>query len=97
MVSAWAGMGMDGGAVPGNGKVLPWYEAAFHGRKDGDMIEELLKGLLKVERDVLPGHEAFFDGFGDFGLCFLGFLLLPFGLVRLFAVPGGREQPAPCI
>lgn len=71
---------MDGGAVSGNGKVFLRYEAAFHGRQDGDKIEELLKELLKVKRDIISGHEPFSDSFGDFGLCFLGFLLFPFGL-----------------
>lgn len=56
MVSTGAGMSMDGGAVAGNGKVLAWYEAAFHGRQDGGMIEELLQAALKVKRDILPGH-----------------------------------------
>lgn len=56
MVSAWEGMGMDGGAVPGNGKVLLRNAAAFYGRQDGHMIEELLQEQFKVKRDILPGH-----------------------------------------
>ena len=42
VVAAGAGMGMDGGAVAGNSKVFLRYEAAFHGRQDGHMIEEAL-------------------------------------------------------
>ena len=84
---AWAGMGMHGGAVPGNRKVLPRYEAAFHGREDSRMIEEALQPPIKVKRDILPVHESFFDRFGDFGLSLLGFLFFAFGLIRLFAVP----------
>ena len=83
---------MDGGAVAGNGKVLFRYEAAFHGRQDGDMIEELLQEPLKVKRDILPGHEAFFDRFGDFGFCFLGFLFFSFRLIRPFVVPGSGKE-----
>ena len=67
VVSARGGMGMDGGAVSGNGKVFLWYEAAFQGRQNGRMIEEALQASLKVKRDIFPIHEAFFDGFGDFG------------------------------
>ena len=52
VVAVGAGIGMYGGAVAGNGKVLLWYEAAFHGRKDGRMIEEPLQALLKVERNT---------------------------------------------
>ncbi len=44
------------------------------------MIEETLQALLKVKRDILPGHEPFFDRFGDFGLCLLDFLFFPLGL-----------------
>lgn len=78
---------MYGGAVAGNGKVFPWYEAAFHGRQDGYMIEELLQALLKVKGDILPVHEPFFDRFGDLWLCLLDFLFFSFGLIRLFSVP----------
>ena len=42
VVPVGAGVGMYGGAVPGDGKALLWYEAAFHGRQDGHMVEELL-------------------------------------------------------
>ena len=90
-----AGVGMYGGAVAGDGKVPLWYEATFHGRQDGHVVEELLQALLKVERDILPGHEPFFDGFGDFLLCLLCFLVFAFGSVRLFAVPGSRKQLIP--
>lgn len=61
------------------------------------MIEELLKERLKVERDIFPIHEPFFNRFGDFGLCFLGLLFFPIRLVRHFAVPGSGEQSVPCI
>ena len=71
---------MYGGAVTGYGKVLLWYEAAFHGRQDCSMIEEPLQVLLEVERDILPGHEPFFDGSCGLRLCLLCFLVLPFGL-----------------
>ena len=57
MVPVGAGVGMYSGAVPGDSKVLFWYEAALHGRQDGHMVEELPQVLLKVERDILPGHE----------------------------------------
>ena len=72
-----------------------WYEAAFHGRQDSRIVEEPLQALLKVERDILPGHEPFFDGFGNLCLCLLRFLVLPFGPVRLSAVPGSVEQFTP--
>lgn len=39
VVSVGAGMGMYGGAVPGDGKVLLRYETAFHGRQDGSVVE----------------------------------------------------------
>lgn len=48
-------MVMHSGAVAGNGKVFLGYEAASHGRQEGDMVEE----LLKVKRDIFPGHEPF--------------------------------------
>ena len=41
MLVRGADMGMHGGAIAGDGKVFLWYEAAFHGRQDSDMIEEL--------------------------------------------------------
>ena len=56
------------------------------------MVEELLQALLKVEREILPVHESFFDGLGDLVLCLLCFLVLAFGPVRLFVVPGSRKQ-----
>ena len=59
------------------------------------MIEEQLQTLLKVKRDILSVHEPFFDRFGDFWPCLLGFLVLPFGLIRLFAVPGSGKQFIP--
>lgn len=40
--------GIYGGAVAGDGEMLLWYEAAFHGRQDGCMVEELLQTLLKT-------------------------------------------------
>ena len=80
VVPVWAGMGMYGGAVPGDSKVLLWYETAFHGRQDGCMVKKLLKALLKVERDILPVHESFFDGLGDLVLCLLSFLVPAFTL-----------------
>ena len=92
-----AGVGMYSGSVPGDSKVLLWYEAAFPGRKDSRMVEELLQALFKVERDILPGHEPFFDGFGDLVLCLLCFLVPAFGPVRLFTVPGSGEQLIPCV
>ena len=61
------------------------------------MIEEALQVFLKVKRDIFPVHEPFFDDFCDFGLCFLGFLVSAFGLVRLFAVPVSRKQFIACI
>lgn len=64
----WAGVSVDGGSIPGNSKAFLRNEAAFHGRKDGHMIEKPLQALLEVERDVFPGHEALFDGFGDLWL-----------------------------
>ena len=88
MVAAGAGMGMDGGAVAGNVKVLLRYEAAFHGRQDGDMIEGLLEELLKVKRDILPGHEPFFNRFGDLGLCLLCFFPLGLSGFLLFQEAG---------
>ena len=74
-----------------------WYEAAFHGRQDGHMIEEALQVRLKVKRDIFPVHEPFFDSFRDFGLCLLGFQVFAFGFIRFFAVPGSRKQFASCI
>jgi hypothetical protein len=59
------------------------------------MVEELLQAPLKVERDILPGHEPLFDGFGNLLFCLLCFLVLPFGPVRLSAVPGSGEQLSP--
>ena len=97
MVAARAGVGVESGAVPGNRKVFPRYEAAIHGRKDSRMIEEALQAFLKVKRDIFPVHEPFFDGFRDFGPCFLGFPVSAFGLNGLFAVPGSRKQFVPCI
>lgn len=97
VVSAWAGMGMYSGAVPGNGKVFHWDQAAFHGRQDSHKIEEALQTFLKVKRDIFPVHDPFFDRFGDFGLCLLGFLFFPFGLIRLFTVVGRGEQFVPGI
>ena len=90
-----AGVGMYGGAVARNSKVFLWYEAAFHGRQDGCMVEEPLQALLKVERDILPGHEPIFNGFSDLLFCLLCFQVFSFGLVRLFAVPGSGEQFVP--
>ena len=86
-------------STPGNsnGKVLLWYEAAFHGRQDSHMIEDALQAPLKVKRDIFPVHDPFFDRFGDFGLCLLGFLFFPFGLIRLFTVVGRGEQFVPGI
>ena len=95
MVPAWGGMGVHGGAVAGNGKVFPGYEAAFHGRQDGHMVEKPLQELLKVKRNAFPVHESFLDGVGDFRLCLLCFLLFPFRLVGFFAVPGSAEQFVP--
>ena len=97
VMSARADMCMHGGAVPGNRKVFHWYEAAFHGRQDGGMIEEALQALFKVKRDIFPVHEAFFDGFGDFGLSLLSFLFFAFGLIGFFCVPGSGKQFIPCI
>lgn len=97
VVAVGAGVGMHGGAVAGDGKVRLWYEATFQGRQDGRMAEKLLQALLKVERDILPGHEPFFDGFRDFLFCLLCFLVLSFGPVRLFAVPGSGKQLIPAI
>lgn len=85
-------MGMHGSAVAGNGKVSLWYEAAFHGRQDGHMIEELLQKLLKIKRDIFPGHKAIFDRIGDFRLCLLCFLFFPFRLIRLFAAVGSGKE-----
>lgn len=45
---------------------------------------EVLQMLFKVKRDILPVHKPFFDRFGDFWLCFLGFLIFPIGLIRPF-------------
>ena len=67
------------------------------GRKDSRMIEEALQAFLKVKRDIFPVHEPFFDGFCDFGLCFLGFLVSAFGLIRFFAALGSRKQFIVCI
>ena len=97
VVPVWAGMGMYGGAVSGESKAPFWYEAALHGRQDGEVVEELLQELLKVERDILPGQEPLFDGFSDFLLCLLSLLVPAFGPVRLFVVPGSGEQLAPGI
>ena len=97
VVAAGAGVGVESGAVPGNRKVFPRYEAAIHGRKDSRMIEEALQAFLKVKRDIFPVHEPFYDGFCDFGLCFLGFLFSAFGFIRLFAVPGSRKQFIACV
>ena len=95
VMPARAGMGMDGGAVVGDGKAFPWHDAACHGRQDGRMVEELLQAIFEVERDVFPGHNAFFDHFDDFRLCLPGFLLLHLGLVWSPAVPGSGEQLVP--
>ncbi len=92
MVAAWAGMGMYGGAVAGNGKVFLCYETACQGRQDGYMIEELLQAFLEVKRGILSVHEAFFDRFGDFGFHLLGFLFFLFQIVRLFAVVGSSFE-----
>lgn len=83
---------MDSGSVPGNSKMYLWYETAFQGRQNGHMIEEPLQTLLEVEGDVFAAHETLFDGFGDFGLYLLDFLVFPFRFVRFFVVPGSREQ-----
>lgn len=82
---------MYGGAIAGDGKVRLWYEAAFHGRQGDHMVEVLLQILLKVERDILPSHEPFFDGFRVLLFCLLCFLVLSFGPVRIPAVPGSGE------
>ena len=97
VMSAGAGMGMNCGAVAGNGKVFLWHEPAFQGRQDGHMIKEALQTFLKVKRDVFSGHKPFFDHFSDLWFCFLCFLLFPFGLIGLFAVPGSGEQFISCI
>ena len=90
-------MGMYGGAIAGDGKVFLRNKSAFNGWQDGGMVKEKLKARLKVKRDILPAHEPFFDSFCDLGLSLLCFLFFAFGLVRLFGVPGSREQFIPCI
>ena len=95
VVPVGVGMSMYSGAVPRDRKVLLWYETAFHGRKDGHVVEKLLQALLKVERNILPVHKPFFDGLGDLLFCFQCFLVLSFGPVRLFAVPGSGKQLIP--
>ncbi len=71
---------MHSGTVAGNDKVHFWYEAAFQGRQDGHLIEEVLQALFKVKRDILPVHKPFFYRFVDFGLFLQGFLFFLFGL-----------------
>ena len=72
---------MHSGTVAGNDKVHLWYEAAFQGRQDGHLIEEVLQALFKVKRDILPVHKPFFYRFVDFGLFLQGFLFFLFGLL----------------
>ena len=56
------------------------------------MVKEELQAGLKVKRDIFPIQEPFFDSFSDFGFVLQRFLMLAFGLVGLFGVPGSREQ-----
>ena len=75
-----AGVGMYSGSVPGDSKVLLWYEAAFPGRKDSHMVEELLQALFKVEGISVPAMSRF--SMDSVVLCFVScaFWCLPLGL-----------------
>ena len=92
VVSAWAGVGVDGGTIAGNSKVLLWDQAAFDGRQDGSMVKEKLKPLFKIKRDVPGIHQAICNGHCNFGPVFLCFLLFAFRFFWLSAVPGGRKE-----
>ena len=87
---------MHGGAVSGNRKVFPWYEAGFHGRQDSHVIEEALQPPFKVGGDILPAHEPFsidsvILGFASCAFCFCLWAYPAFG------VPGSRKQFVPRI
>lgn len=84
-------MGVQGGAVTGDGKMIFWYEAVFHGRQDGCIIKEMLHARLKVKRDILSAKSCFsiesvILGFASLALCF------PLGLVGLSVVLGDGKQ-----
>lgn len=87
VVPAWAGMGMDGSAIAGNGEKVIWDYAAFDGREDGGMVKKELEPPLKVERDVFAVHQPCGNGFCDLWPGLLCFLFFAFRLLRLPAVP----------
>ena len=92
VVSARAGVGMDGSAIAGNSQVFLWDQAAFDGRENGGMVKEKLEPLLKMKRNVPAIHQAVGNEFCNFGLAFLRFLLFAFRFFRFFVVPGGRKE-----
>ena len=51
-VSVRAGMGMDAGAIAGNGKAVRRDQTKFQGRDDGGNGKQPLKGLFIVEREI---------------------------------------------
>ncbi len=52
MVPVWAGVGMHGGTVAGDGKLFFRDKTAFHGRDNSHAVKELLEMLFKVKRDI---------------------------------------------
>ena len=68
MAPTWAGMGVDGGAIAGNSKVLHRDKAAFDGREDGGMVKEELEELLEIKRDVPAIQQAAGNGLSNFRL-----------------------------
>ena len=58
VVSAGAGVGMNGSTVTGNGKVFLGDHAAPDGGKDGNPVKELLEAAFKMKRDISAVHDA---------------------------------------
>ena len=88
VVSARAGVGMDGSAIAGNSQVFLWDQAAFDGRENGGMVKEKLEPLLKMKRNVPAIHQAVGNEFCNFGLAFLRFLPFGFSGFLLFQEAG---------
>lgn len=91
-VSSVAGMSVNSGTVPGNCKVIRWYETAWKRRQDSDKIESFLKACFKIEKDIFSIEKAPGQLFRDLRFCFRSFLSHAFGLSWFFEIPGSRKK-----
>lgn len=88
------GMGMDTGAVTGEGETVFWDKPILEGREDCSKPEELLEPVLIMEGKPLMGQGVSGDGIGDAGMSIRELLSFTWFFGWLF-VPVCREKILP--